>query len=157
MGEMVRLAAIAVDAVVVVVVAVAEAVAAIMKREGKTANPHLNGRRSYDPSPRRGRESSYSRPIYPYDDGSTNKNDGTNMSMKVGGMIGSFIGNLSGEVNEDDLHKLFDKFGKIAELKVMRDKEQKSRFDRMHWLTERGYGFVTFESPEDATEALKEK
>ena len=39
MGEMVRLAAIAiaVDAVVVVVVVVAVAEAAIMKREGKTA------------------------------------------------------------------------------------------------------------------------
>lgn len=43
-------------------------------------------------------------------------------------MLSSFIGNLRNEVNEDDLHKLFDKFGKIAELKVMRDKDQKSRF-----------------------------
>ena len=121
MVEIARLAAIAVDAVA------AAAAAAITKREGNAENPRLNGRRSYDASPRRGRESSYSRPIYPYDDGSTNKNDGTNMSLRVGGLIGSFIGNLSGKVNEDDLHKLFDKFGKIAELKVMRDKEQKSR------------------------------
>lgn len=119
MGEIARLAATAVDAAV--------AAAAITKREGKAENPRLNGRHSYDPSPRRGRESSYSRPIYPYDDGSTNKNDGTNMFRKVGRLTDSFIGNLSGEVNEDDLHKLFDKFGKIAELKVMRDKEQKSR------------------------------
>lgn len=43
-------------------------------------------------------------------------------------VLSSFIGNLRNEVNEDDLHKLFDKFGKIAELKVMRDKDQKSRF-----------------------------
>lgn len=67
------------------------------------------------------------------------------------------MGKLSSQATEEDLHKLFDKFGKIAELKVMRDQEKKSRWGFGAALTRRGFGFVTFENREDASKALEEK
>ena len=55
-----------------------------------------------------------------------------------------YISNLSYKTQEQDLHDKFAKFGKIKYCKVIKDP---------YTNQSRGFGFVTFESPEDATEA----
>ena len=42
-------------------------------------------------------------------------------------MRASYLGKLPNEVTEEDLHKWFDPFGKIIELKVMRDGDKRTR------------------------------
>ena len=55
-----------------------------------------------------------------------------------------YISNLSYKTQEQDLHDKFAKFGKIKYCKVIKDP---------YTNQSRGFGFVTFESAEDATEA----
>uniref|UniRef100_A0A8C4WUM9 RRM domain-containing protein n=1 Tax=Eptatretus burgeri TaxID=7764 RepID=A0A8C4WUM9_EPTBU len=58
-----------------------------------------------------------------------------------------FVGGLNFETNEDFLDSIFSKYGPILEVLLMKDREtQKSK----------GYGFVTFENPEDAKDAEKD-
>nr|ALX72401.1 cold-inducible RNA binding protein isoform 2 [Protopterus annectens] len=55
-----------------------------------------------------------------------------------------FVGGLDNTTDEQSLEKVFCKYGQIQEVIVVRDREtQKSR----------GFGFVTFENPEDARDA----
>uniref|UniRef100_A0A8C2CZN3 Cold-inducible RNA-binding protein B-like n=1 Tax=Cyprinus carpio TaxID=7962 RepID=A0A8C2CZN3_CYPCA len=56
-----------------------------------------------------------------------------------------FIGGLSYETTEQSLEEAFSKYGSIAKVDVIRDRET----DRS-----RGFGFVTFENPEDAKDAM---
>lgn len=65
-----------------------------------------------------------------------------------GGNVGKlFVGGLNFETNEDFLDSIFSKYGPILEVLLMKDREtQKSK----------GYGFVTFENPEDAKDAEKD-
>ncbi|XP_051551310.1 cold-inducible RNA-binding protein B-like isoform X1 [Myxocyprinus asiaticus] len=56
-----------------------------------------------------------------------------------------FIGGLSYDTNEQSLEEAFSKYGTIAKVDVIRDRET----DRS-----RGFGFVTFENPEDAKDAM---
>nr|XP_020471746.1 cold-inducible RNA-binding protein isoform X4 [Monopterus albus] len=56
-----------------------------------------------------------------------------------------FIGGLSFETNEDSLAAAFGKYGTIEKVDVIRDKETgKSR----------GFGFVKYDNPDDAKDAL---
>ncbi|XP_041912677.1 cold inducible RNA binding protein b isoform X2 [Alosa pseudoharengus] len=56
-----------------------------------------------------------------------------------------FVGGLSYDTNEQSLEEAFSKYGTISKVDVIRDRET----DRS-----RGFGFVTFENPEDAKDAM---
>ncbi|GCB79340.1 hypothetical protein scyTo_0016943 [Scyliorhinus torazame] len=53
-----------------------------------------------------------------------------------------FIGGL----NEQGLEYVFSKYGQIAEVRVIKDKDT---------VGDRGFGFITFENPDDARDALQ--
>ncbi|XP_066551375.1 cold-inducible RNA-binding protein B isoform X3 [Amia ocellicauda] len=56
-----------------------------------------------------------------------------------------FVGGLSFDTNEQALEDVFAKYGQISEVVVIKDREtQRSR----------GFGFVTFENPDDAKDAM---
>uniref|UniRef100_A0A8C9AX77 Cold-inducible RNA-binding protein n=1 Tax=Prolemur simus TaxID=1328070 RepID=A0A8C9AX77_PROSS len=56
-----------------------------------------------------------------------------------------FVGGLSFDTNEQSLEQVFSKYGQIAEVVVVKDREtQRSR----------GFGFVTFENIDDAKDAM---
>ncbi|XP_018415030.1 PREDICTED: cold-inducible RNA-binding protein B-like isoform X2 [Nanorana parkeri] len=57
-----------------------------------------------------------------------------------------FIGGLSFDTNEQSLEEVFCKHGPIAEVVVVKDRETKRS---------RGFGFVTFENPDDAKDAMQ--
>ncbi|GAB1291094.1 Polyadenylate-binding protein [Apodemus speciosus] len=57
-----------------------------------------------------------------------------------------YIKNFGEEVDDGNLKELFSQFGKTLSVKVMRDSSGKSK----------GFGFVSYEKPEDATKAVEE-
>ncbi|CAI9568404.1 unnamed protein product [Staurois parvus] len=57
-----------------------------------------------------------------------------------------FIGGLSFDTNEQSLEQVFCKYGQVSEVVVVKDRETKRS---------RGFGFVTFENPEDAKDAMQ--
>ncbi|XP_073403295.1 cold-inducible RNA-binding protein B-like isoform X1 [Dendrobates tinctorius] len=57
-----------------------------------------------------------------------------------------FIGGLSFDTDEQNLEQVFSKYGQVAEVVVVKDRETKRS---------RGFGFVTFENPEDAKDAME--
>ncbi|XP_075681499.1 cold-inducible RNA-binding protein B isoform X2 [Rhinoderma darwinii] len=57
-----------------------------------------------------------------------------------------FIGGLSFDTDEQNLEQVFSKYGPISEVVVVKDRETKRS---------RGFGFVTFESPDDAKDAMQ--
>ncbi|XP_018426266.1 PREDICTED: cold-inducible RNA-binding protein B-like [Nanorana parkeri] len=56
-----------------------------------------------------------------------------------------FIGGLSFDTNEQSLEELFGKYGPVNEVVVVKDRETNRS---------RGFGFVTFENPDDAKDAM---
>ncbi|KAE8631749.1 hypothetical protein XENTR_v10001291 [Xenopus tropicalis] len=56
-----------------------------------------------------------------------------------------FVGGLNFETTEESLEQVFSKYGQVAEVVVVKDRESKRS---------RGFGFVTFENPEDAKDAM---
>ncbi len=56
-----------------------------------------------------------------------------------------FVGNLSWGMTRDDLSEHFGKFGQVVDSIVLTDRETGRS---------RGFGFVTFSSPEEANEAV---
>ncbi|XP_035223492.1 DAZ protein 1-like [Stegodyphus dumicola] len=73
---------------------------------------------------------------------------GINVILKNGTAVPNriFVGGISGNTNEDDLKNLFSKFGNVKATKVIIDKAGISK----------GYGFVTFETEEEAQKVLIE-
>nr|BAB92955.1 cold inducible RNA-binding protein alpha [Dryophytes japonicus] len=57
-----------------------------------------------------------------------------------------FVGGLSFDTEEQSLEQVFGKYGQISEVVVVKDRETKRS---------RGFGFVTFENPEDAKDAME--
>jgi len=60
--------------------------------------------------------------------------------------INLYIKNLDDDVKEDQLRQHFSVFGKIQSLKIMTDEKKNSK----------GFGFVCFETPEQAQQAIHE-
>lgn len=58
-----------------------------------------------------------------------------------------FVGGISSKTNEDDLRSLFSEYGNVKATKIIVDKAGNSK----------GYGFVTFETEEEAQKVLKIK
>ena len=56
-----------------------------------------------------------------------------------------YVKNLKAHVTEDDLKEKFSNFGKVTSSAIMREDHGNSK----------KFGFVNFESPEDADKALK--
>lgn len=58
-----------------------------------------------------------------------------------------FVGNLSGEVTTENVHRAFQKYKSLSKAKVVKDK-----------ISEKcaGYGFVSFSDPDDYFKAFKE-
>ncbi|XP_029951640.1 polyadenylate-binding protein 1-like [Salarias fasciatus] len=59
--------------------------------------------------------------------------------------VNLYIHNLDSDMNEERLYRAFSDFGSIVSVKVVREGERC-----------KGYGFVCFSSPEEATKAIKE-
>ncbi|XP_067841321.1 cold-inducible RNA-binding protein-like [Heptranchias perlo] len=55
-----------------------------------------------------------------------------------------FVGGLSFDTDEQTLEVLFSKYGEVVDARVIKDKDT---------MSSRGFGFVTFENPQDATDA----
>ena len=56
-----------------------------------------------------------------------------------------FIGNFSGDVTEEDLREVFEKFGQVADVKLIKDKYSGES---------RGFGFIEMPSKKEAEEAM---
>ncbi|XP_072404944.1 uncharacterized protein [Chiloscyllium punctatum] len=57
-----------------------------------------------------------------------------------------FVGGLNFDTDEQSLEEVFSKYGQIAEVKVIKDRDT---------MASRGFGFITFENPDDARDALQ--
>ncbi|XP_072356370.1 RNA-binding protein 3-like [Scyliorhinus torazame] len=57
-----------------------------------------------------------------------------------------FVGGLNFDTDEQALEDVFSKYGQIAEVRVIKDKDT---------MTSRGFGFITFENPDDANDAME--
>ncbi|XP_038669787.1 cold-inducible RNA-binding protein B-like [Scyliorhinus canicula] len=57
-----------------------------------------------------------------------------------------FVGGLNFDTNEQALEDVFSKYGQIAEVRVIKDKDT---------MASPGFGFITFENPEDANDAME--
>eukprot|EP00727_Mastigamoeba_balamuthi_P014829 m51a1_g9972 putative polyadenylate-binding protein 4 (645) ;mRNA; f:105013-107389 len=60
--------------------------------------------------------------------------------------VNLYVRNLDDTIDDDELRSLFQQFGTIASTKVMRDDKAASK----------GFGFVSFSTPEDALKAISE-
>lgn len=77
-----------------------------------------------------------------------NNNRGGNRGGGGGGQIDAtkvFVGNLGWETTSDDLHEAFGKYGDLVDAKVVTDRDTGNS---------RGFGFVTFQSAENAEKAI---
>ncbi|KAK8823912.1 hypothetical protein WA538_001200, partial [Blastocystis sp. DL] len=83
------------------------------------------------------RSSKPSRPVYEYDDGSHNRNQGNTLH----------IGNLTSSTTKDDLHEAFIRFGRIKSIEIPTDNTGRSR----------GFAFLAYETAEEAQKALNER
>lgn len=59
-----------------------------------------------------------------------------------------FIGGLSWETTEDSLRAVYEQFGQLSEIQIIRERQTGKP---------RGFGFVTYENPEDAAKACQGK
>ncbi|XP_055492358.1 uncharacterized protein LOC129697674 [Leucoraja erinacea] len=57
-----------------------------------------------------------------------------------------FVGGLNLDTDEQGLEEQFSKYGQITEVRVIKDRET---------CVSRGFGFITFDNPEDAKDALQ--
>ncbi|XP_072330961.1 cold-inducible RNA-binding protein B-like [Scyliorhinus torazame] len=57
-----------------------------------------------------------------------------------------FVGGLNFDTDGQALEDVFSKYGQIAEVRVIKDKDT---------MTSRGFGFITFENPDDANDAME--
>ncbi|GCB65438.1 hypothetical protein scyTo_0000419 [Scyliorhinus torazame] len=57
-----------------------------------------------------------------------------------------FVSDINFDTDEQALEDVFSKYGQIAEVRVIKDKDT---------MTSRGFGFITFENPEAANDAME--
>ena len=66
------------------------------------------------------------------------------------------IKNIPLTAKEEDLEKVFKKFGEITSIRIQKNKiekkDEKGKFD----LVSRGFGFISFDKPEDAKKSMEE-
>ena len=58
-----------------------------------------------------------------------------------------FVGNLSYEVNENDLTEVFESYGTVSSARIITDR---------YSGRSKGFGFVTMENQEEGNQAIKE-
>lgn len=58
-----------------------------------------------------------------------------------------YIGNLSFDVTEDELQKLFEEFGSVASVNIIKDR---------YTGNSKGFGFLEMENQADAEKAIKD-
>ncbi|MFZ0454354.1 MAG: RNA-binding protein [Ignavibacteriaceae bacterium] len=58
-----------------------------------------------------------------------------------------YVGNLSQDVTEEDLNKLFSAYGKVTSVKIIKD---------MYSNTSKGFGFLEFSQNSEAQKAINE-
>ncbi|MFP4619899.1 MAG: RNA recognition motif domain-containing protein [Bacteroidales bacterium] len=58
-----------------------------------------------------------------------------------------YIGNLNFTVDEDKLRRIFEKYGEVSSVKLIRDKDTGES---------KGYGFIEMKNDEEAKKALQE-
>ena len=75
----------------------------------------------------------------------TGRSEPSKGGVKGKGGLNLYVGNLSREVNEQDLRKAFEPFGKIASVKVIKDKPSGNS---------RGFGFVEMPVESEARTAI---
>lgn len=76
----------------------------------------------------RDRTSRPPRPVYEYDDGSHNKNQGNTLfGVPVCFSLSRHIGNLTSSTTKDDLHEAFIQFGRIKSIEIPTDNTGRSR------------------------------
>lgn len=68
-----------------------------------------------------------------------------NSSENKGNVL--YVSNLSKRVNESDLHEKFERFGKIEEINIVKEPFTNES---------RGFGFITYEDPKSAQDAIAE-
>jgi polyadenylate-binding protein len=67
-----------------------------------------------------------------------------------------YIKNIPLTAKEEDLEKVFSKYGEITSIRIQKDKiENKDNKDKIE-LVSKGFGFVSFDKPEDAKKALED-
>ncbi|XP_038654951.1 cold-inducible RNA-binding protein-like [Scyliorhinus canicula] len=57
-----------------------------------------------------------------------------------------FVGGLNFDTDEQALEDVFSKYGQTAEVRVIKDKDT---------MASRGFGFISFENPEDTNDAME--
>ena len=62
------------------------------------------------------------------------------MNTKLSFLARVFVGGISSTTTESELHQLFSAFGNVKQTKIIQDRAGVSK----------GYGFVTFETEEEA-------
>ena len=65
--------------------------------------------------------------------------------LDKGGFVNIYVGNLSRDVNDSDLQKAFEAFGKVASINIIKDKFSGQS---------RGFGFVDMPSKDEAQAAI---
>ena len=64
--------------------------------------------------------------------------------------------NIPLTAKEEDLEKIFKKFGNITSIRIEKNKIEQKEEKGKFLLVSQGYGFISFEKPEDAKKALEE-
>lgn len=105
--------------------------------KNKTLGPEEEEARKNEPRPRPNAPNRMMAPIYMLP---------PNVS-KNGGPMRLYVGSLHFNITEDMLRGIFDPFGSLLKVELMRDPET---------LRSKGFGFVTFVNPDDAKKALEQ-
>ena len=77
-------------------------------------------------------------------------------SQEQKGNSNLLLKNIPLTAKEEDLEKIFQKFGNITSIRIEKNKIEKKDEPGKFELVSKGYGFISFENPEDAKKALEE-
>ncbi|KAG0254005.1 Protein phosphatase PP2A regulatory subunit B [Mortierella polycephala] len=70
--------------------------------------------------------------------------------------VNLFIKNLDSDIDDDVLHQEFAVYGPVTSAKVMRHKKPAADWEEQAMGPSKGFGFVCFSSPDDASKAIVE-